>query len=147
MAESRHPSSDCASATSLNLPELFVFGPFSLIPRQRLLLENGEPVPVGSRALDILIALIERPGELIAKDALVARAWPDTTVTADNLRVQIAALRRLLRDGSPRHRYIATVPGRGYSFIGAVRTWESIDRPEPNPETLRSKDDVTKTGV
>jgi DNA-binding winged helix-turn-helix (wHTH) protein len=130
MAGRRRPSPDDTPATASNLPEHLVFGPFSFLPRQRLLLEKGEPVPVGSRALDILIALIERPGELIAKKALVARVWPDTIVTADNLRVQVAALRRSLHDGSPGHRYILNVPGRGYSFVGGVRIPESIDRPE-----------------
>jgi DNA-binding winged helix-turn-helix (wHTH) protein len=128
MARRRRPSPDYTPTTVSILPEHLVFGPFSFLPRQRLLLEEGEPVPVGSRALDILIALIERPGELIAKNALVARVWPDTIVTADNLRVQVAALRRSLHDGSPGHRYILTVPGRGYSFVGGVRTPESIDR-------------------
>ena len=128
-AAGRHRLSlDCESGALPNLAERVVFGPFSLLPRQRLLLEEGEPVRVGSRALDILIALIERPGDLITKNALVARVWPDTIVAADNLRVQVAALRRSLRDGSPGHRYIVNVPGRGYCFVSAVRTQDSIDR-------------------
>jgi predicted ATPase/DNA-binding winged helix-turn-helix (wHTH) protein len=99
-----------------------LFGPFCLCPKQRLLLEEGQPLRLGSRALDILIALVEHSGELITKDALMARVWPETIVVEDNLSVHVAALRRALRDGSPGHRYIVTVPGRGYSFVSAVTT-------------------------
>ena len=56
------------------------FGPFRLVPSQQLLLEDGKPVRLGSRALDILIALAERPNELVSKEELIARVWPDTFV-------------------------------------------------------------------
>lgn len=94
------------------------FGPFRLMPGEMLLLEDGSPVELGSRALDILIALARRPGELVGKDELIAAAWPDTKVDEANLRVQVAALRRVLRDGQKDRRYLLTIPGRGYRFVG-----------------------------
>jgi predicted ATPase/DNA-binding winged helix-turn-helix (wHTH) protein len=96
------------------------FGPFRLIPSQRLLLDSGDPVRVGARALDILILLVERAGEVVTKAELIAHVWPDTVVEEISLRVSIAALRRALGDGEAEHRYIANVVGRGYSFVASV---------------------------
>jgi DNA-binding winged helix-turn-helix (wHTH) protein len=75
------------------------FGPFRLIPAQRLLLEDDNPVRMGSRALDLLTALVERSGELVGKDELMARVWRGTVVEDGNLKFQIGALRRALGDG------------------------------------------------
>ena len=68
---------------------------------------------LGSRAFDILAALIERAGEVVAKDELIARAWPQTFVDDPNLKMQVSALRRALGDGQRGQRYVLTVPGRG----------------------------------
>ena len=94
------------------------FGPFRLLPTQFLLLEGGKPVPLGSRALQILIVLLERPGELVSKQELMARVWPNVFVEPANLTVHISALRRMLRDGRDGNRFIINIPGRGYSFVG-----------------------------
>ena len=96
------------------------FGPFRLLPAQFLLLEGDKPVPLGSRALEILIVLLERPGELVSKQELMARVWPDIFVEPANLTVHISALRRTLRDGRDGNRFIINVPGRGYSFVASV---------------------------
>jgi DNA-binding winged helix-turn-helix (wHTH) protein len=96
------------------------FGPFRLLPGQFLLLEDEKPVPLGSRALEILIALLERPGKLISKQELMRRVWPHVFVEPANLTVHISALRRTLRDGRDGTRYIINVPGRGYSFVACV---------------------------
>jgi predicted ATPase/DNA-binding winged helix-turn-helix (wHTH) protein len=96
------------------------FGPFTLSPRRRLLLEAGRAVRVGSRALDLLIALAERPGELLSKDELISRAWPKIHVVEGNLKFQIAALRRALRDGQEGRRYLESSPGQGYRFVADV---------------------------
>ncbi len=93
------------------------FGPFRLFPLQRLLFEGDNPIRLGSRALDILIALVEHAGELVGKDDLVARVWPGTFVEEGNLKVHVAALRRALGGGN---RYLVNVPGRGYSFVAPV---------------------------
>jgi predicted ATPase/DNA-binding winged helix-turn-helix (wHTH) protein len=100
----------------------FTFGPFYLHATERRLLRAGEPVEIGSRALDILIALVERAGEIIGKKGLVARVWPDVIVEDSSLRVHVAALRKVLGDGVDGARYIANVPGRGYSFVAPVST-------------------------
>jgi DNA-binding winged helix-turn-helix (wHTH) protein len=96
------------------------FGPFHLLPSQRLLLEGSRPLHIGSRALDILVALAERAGQLVSKRELMARIWPDTVVEDGNLKAQIAILRRVLRDGENEVRYISTWVGRGYWFVHPV---------------------------
>lgn len=99
----------------------FAFGPFVLIPERQSLLHGDTPVRIGGRALDILTALVERPGELVSKRELMARVWPDTIVDDSNLKVNVTALRRALGDGGPDDvRYIATVNGRGYKLIVPV---------------------------
>ena len=103
------------------------FGPFRLFPAQRLLLEGDKPVRLGSRALDILIALVERAGELIGKDELMARVWPNTFVEEGNLKFQIGALRRTLGVGN---RYLVNIPGRGYCFVAPVAL---ADGPRQSP--------------
>src|SRR6266853_1311383 len=108
------------SATADGEP-IFAFGPFRLLAAQRLLLEGDTPVRLGSRAFDILAALVERSGEVIDKDELKSRTWPKTFVEDANLKIQISALRRVLGDGQGGNRYIATIPGRGYNFVAPVR--------------------------
>ena len=102
--------------------ETFVFGSFRLIPAQRELLEDGKPLRLGSRALDILVTLVQSAGDTVHKDQLIARAWPDTVVDEGALRVHVAALRRALGDGRGGNRFIANIPGRGYSFVAPVRS-------------------------
>ncbi|MBV8456911.1 MAG: helix-turn-helix transcriptional regulator, partial [Acetobacteraceae bacterium] len=100
------------------------FDRFQILPRQRLLLEEGRPVRLGSRAFDILLALAERPGERIGKNELLALIWPDTHVVEGNLKVQMVALRRVLRDGQDGRRFIDTSPGQGYCFVAPVSVTE-----------------------
>ena len=100
--------------------DTFVFGSFRLIPAQRVLLEEGRPLRLGSRALDILAVLVARPGETVRKDDLIARVWPDTVIDEGALRVHVSALRKALGDGRAGHRYIVSVPGQGYSFVAPV---------------------------
>src|SRR5580692_8613175 len=111
------------------------FGPFRLLSAQRLLLERDKPVRLGGRAFDILTALVERAGEVVAKDELIARAWPETYVEEANLKIQISALRRALGDGQGENRYVATVVGRGYNFVAPVRT----EQPSPSASTLANE--------
>ncbi len=99
---------------------VFTFGPFRLNPAERLLLEDGKPLPLGSRALEILVTLVERAGETVRKDQLISRVWPDTVVDEGALRVHVAKLRKGLRDGRDGNRFIDNVPGRGYSFVARV---------------------------
>src|SRR5471030_3550125 len=117
--------------------QVISFGPFRLLASQRLLLEGDRPVRLGSRAFDILVALLEHPGEVVDKEHLIARAWPQTFVEEANLKIQMSALRRALGDGQRGNRYILTVPGRGYNFVAAVRREKALlDAPKvstPSP--------------
>jgi DNA-binding winged helix-turn-helix (wHTH) protein len=106
----------------MNAPRSFAFGPFLLIPECQLLLRDDASVRIGCRALDLLTALVERPGELVTKAELVARAWPSTIVEEANLKVNMSALRRALGDDVGTPNYIATVTGRGYRLIAPVQT-------------------------
>ena len=107
------------------------FGPFRLLAAQRLLLEGDAPVRLGSRAFDILAALVERAGEVVGKEELIARVWPQTFVEESNLKIQVSALRRVLGDGQGGQRYVVTVPGRGYNFVAAVRHEEPAEASVP----------------
>jgi len=104
------------------------FGGFDLFPSARVLYKNGMPVAIGSRALDILIALVERAGEVVSHRELVSRAWRGLVVESGNLRVQMAYLRRCLGEGEDGARYIANVPAQGYCFVAPVRHVRSNDR-------------------
>jgi DNA-binding winged helix-turn-helix (wHTH) protein len=97
------------------------FGPFRLLPAQVLLLEGDKPVLLGSRALHILMVLLERPGELVTRQELMARVWPNLFVDPATLTVHISALRRALRDGRDGNRFIINIRGRGYCFVTPTR--------------------------
>src|SRR6202012_2495481 len=96
------------------------FGPFELSISERVLRRDDQVLPLGNRALDILICLAERSGEVIAKQELIDYVWPDVTVEEGSLRVHVAAIRKALGDGQFGNRYIANIKGRGYSFVGTV---------------------------
>jgi DNA-binding winged helix-turn-helix (wHTH) protein len=118
-------------------PSEIAFGSFRLIPAQFLLLEGEKSVRLGSRALEILIVLLERPGELVSKQELMARVWPNIFVEPANLTVHISALRRTLRDGCDGNRFIINVPGRGYSFVASVEVSDTrTERERPSQPRL-----------
>jgi predicted ATPase/DNA-binding winged helix-turn-helix (wHTH) protein len=96
------------------------FGPFELSIGERILRRDGQMLSLGGRALDILIYLVDRPGEVIAKQELIGHVWSGVTVEEGSLRVHIAAIRKALADGQFGNRYIANIKGRGYSFVGTV---------------------------
>jgi DNA-binding winged helix-turn-helix (wHTH) protein len=96
------------------------FGPFRLFTAQRLLERAGAPLQLGSRALDILIVLVEHAGEVVSKKELISRVWPDVTVDESGLRVHIAGLRKALGEGQAGARYVTNIPGRGYCFVAPI---------------------------
>src|SRR5246127_3455635 len=98
-----------------------LFGPFELSIAGRSLKKAGEIVPVGGRAFDILNALIDKAGEVVSRDELIAKAWPDVTVEEGSLRVHLSALRKALGDGQLGTRYIENVQGRGYRFVVPIK--------------------------
>ena len=101
--------------------DVICFGPFRLSTAERLLEKNGVRVRLGSRALDILIALVERPAEVVSKKELFARVWPDLVVDEGNLRYHVSALRKALgQERSSSTRYVTNVSGRGYCFVAPI---------------------------
>jgi len=105
----------------------FTFGPFTLIPERQVLLKSGEVVRLGGRALHLLTALVERPGELVSKSELLAAVWPGTSVDESNLKVNMAALRRVLEAEPDAPQYVATVVGRGYQFVAPVQAKAPVE--------------------
>jgi predicted ATPase/DNA-binding winged helix-turn-helix (wHTH) protein len=101
--------------------EVVVFGPFRLFVAERLLKKGDDSLPVGGRAFDLLITLVERAGEIVTHKELRERVWPGIVVDDANLRVHVAGLRRVLGDGQDGARYISSVAGRGYCFVAPVQ--------------------------
>ena len=130
-SQSRPVTSVTAAPTAATLG----FGPFVFDPDRKTLLRSDVPLRIGARALDILAALVARPGVLLSKRELIARVWPDTVVEDCNLKVNMAALRRALGDEPGMARYIATVTGRGYRFVAPVR---AVGLPGSAPPSLAS---------
>src|ERR1700692_2387591 len=162
----RSPVSDVrARTTRVNdhrnpqLQDTLSFGPFSLFAVERLLKKGDEPVPLGGRGLDILIALAERPGEVVTREDLISTVWPDVTVEEANLRFQMAALRKALGDGRDGARYISNIFGRGYCFVApvtrstaartvpvtAIATTERVQRLPPRPARMVGRDDTVRS--
>jgi signal transduction histidine kinase len=100
-------------------PGQIAFGPFQLRAAERLLEKDGVQIKLGSRALDILIALVDRAPGIVSKKELLARVWPDLIVDEGSLRFHIATLRKVLGKESG-CRYVTNVPGRGYCFAAPV---------------------------
>ena len=94
-----------------------VFGPCRLSLVQRRLFVLNQPIELGARSFDLLLALLERPGELVTKEDLLRRVWAGLAVAENTLHVYLSALRKAL---GPEGRLIRTVPGRGYCFAGEV---------------------------
>lgn len=99
-------------------PLAIAFGRYNLLTRTREILADGAPLPLGSRALEVLLALIEAGGELVTKDDLMRRVWPGRIVEEHNLHFHISSLRKAL--GADRG-YIRTVSGRGYRFVAEFK--------------------------
>src|SRR6266478_4926762 len=106
--------------------DVICFGPFRLSTTERVLEKKGIPVRLGSRALDILIALVERPAEVVSKKELIGKVWPDLVVDEGNLRFHILALRKALGQGRSGIRYVTNVSGRGYCFVAPISRAASL---------------------
>src|ERR1700736_6391150 len=121
---------------TLSSTESSLFEGFRLDRRAGVLFRRDErggfaPMAIGSRALDILGVLVERPGELVSRAEIMEAVWPGTVVEDSNLNVQVAALRRILDDGRAGGSCIQTVPGRGYRFVAPVTRAAPDARPAP----------------
>ena len=99
-----------------------------------MLRRDGEPVPLTPKAFDVLVALLEKPGQLITKEELLQKVWPDTFVEESNLAYNIFALRKALGDSAENSRYIETVPKKGYRFRASVTPASRPRNPQPPSE-------------
>src|SRR5688572_23046471 len=102
-------------------PTTYTFAEYELDLTRRLLLRAGESIPLNAKAFDLLVVLIENRGRVIAKEELMELVWRDQFVEEANLAVQVSALRRVLGEKRDEHRFIVTVPGRGYRFVTDVQ--------------------------
>lgn len=116
---------------------IYCFGECRFFPDRQLLLYRDVPLRVGSRALDLLHALVQGSGDVVSKDELIRFAWPNTFVHESNLKVNIASLRRALPRASSEYPYIATIPGRGYRFVAPLRVLGGISEPAV-PDAVRT---------
>ncbi|MEQ1765295.1 MAG: winged helix-turn-helix domain-containing protein [Pyrinomonadaceae bacterium] len=103
---------------------VYEFSNFRVDPVIRQLSSGGDPKPLTSKAFETLLVLLSNRGELVSKGDLLDAVWQDTAVEENNLTQQIAALRRAFGERAGEHRFIVTVPGRGYSFVAAVNEVE-----------------------
>jgi DNA-binding winged helix-turn-helix (wHTH) protein len=99
---------------------LCAFGPYRLDFERRLLMRRGEVVPLHEKALEILIVLVRHRGDVVSKDELMKAVWPDAFVEEANLSQNVFVLRKALGERAKENRYIATIPGRGYSFVASL---------------------------
>lgn len=107
----------------------YIFGPFSLDPQARLLLRDGEPIPMAGKTFDTLVVLVQNRGRLVDKDELLSQVWAGTVVEEANLSQSVFTVRKILGDNPKDRRYIATVAGRGYQFVAPV-TELTIETPQ-----------------
>jgi TolB-like protein/DNA-binding winged helix-turn-helix (wHTH) protein/Tfp pilus assembly protein PilF len=110
---------------------IYEFGPFRVDALRRILVREGTQVRLPAKAFEILLILLEERGRLVEKDELMRRVWADSVVEESNLTVNMSALRKSLTENPGEHRYVVTVPGRGYQFVADVRQPEV----EANPPT------------
>ena len=103
------------------LPPFYEFGPFAVDAGKRLLLRNGEPVPLAPKVLETLLVLIENRERVLSKDELLNQVWGDTIVEEGGLTRNISVLRKALGEKPEDHQYVVTVPARGYQFVAEVR--------------------------
>lgn len=99
----------------------YEFGPFRVDTLKRLLLRDGQTVPLTAKAFDTLLTFVQHSGQDLDKDELIRAVWPDTIVEENNLTQNVSALRKALGESKSEHRYIVTIPGRGYRFVATVK--------------------------
>jgi DNA-binding winged helix-turn-helix (wHTH) protein/Tfp pilus assembly protein PilF len=115
---------------------LYEFGLFRLDAAERQLLRAGEGVPLTPKAFDLLLALVEQPGHLLEKEALLKAVWPDTFVEENNLTDNISRLRKTLGEGENGQKFIETVPKRGYRFVAEVKRQNGVEAKPPVEEPV-----------
>jgi DNA-binding winged helix-turn-helix (wHTH) protein/Tfp pilus assembly protein PilF len=148
---SQNPST--ATLSEPGAAAVYRFGAFVVVLSSRTLLKNGERLFLTPKAFDTLAVLLEHAGQVVDKQTLMARVWPDAHVEEGNLSQNVFVLRKLLGENARDHRFIATVPGRGYCFVGqlerngrddrivdeAAATPAPLDEPQPGASIRRPR--------
>jgi predicted ATPase/DNA-binding winged helix-turn-helix (wHTH) protein len=130
------------------VPSTFAFGAFHLFAAERRLEKNGKPVRLGGRALDLLLVLVERAGEVVPNRDILDRVWGDVTVDESSLRFHIKNLRRALGDSQPDARYVTNVSGRGYCFAARVERLRRTEAPGSGTASFDARPNLpTRTGA
>ena len=118
----------------------FVFGPFRLVVQRRELLMHGIPVALGQRAIEVLLTLVSRAGQLVTKDEIMTEVWPGVIVEENNLQVHISALRKAFGSAGDAKSFLVTVAGRGYRFVAPVEIESTRAKPaasaSPEPTSV-----------
>jgi TolB-like protein/DNA-binding winged helix-turn-helix (wHTH) protein/tetratricopeptide (TPR) repeat protein len=125
----------------------YEFGPFRLMPAEKRLLRDGDPVQLTPKAFDLLVVLVQRAGHLVEKSELMNRVWPDSFVEEANLSVKMSELRRALGESSNENIYIETVPRRGYRFVAGVREFEDAGKVAESTTTSGNEGGLRTKGV
>ena len=123
------------------MAEILAFGPFQLLAARRELLAHGVPVTLGQRAFEILLMLVNRHGQLVTKDELMAEVWPGVVVEENNIQVHVSALRKVLSTAGDGERYLLTVAGRGYRFVAPVQRESGAELTAPLRHRVASAED------
>lgn len=113
--------------TPVARPRTYLFGAFRLQTKERALYERERPVPLGERAMDLLLELVDNASQVVSKFELIHRVWPDAEVDESTLRFHISSLRKALGEGKLGERYIMNVAGRGYIFVANVERLADVD--------------------
>ncbi|HEY0384524.1 MAG TPA: transcriptional regulator, partial [Pyrinomonadaceae bacterium] len=119
----------------------YEFGPFRVDALKRLLLRDGQSVPLTAKAFDTLLTFVRHSGQDLDKNELMQAVWPDQFVEENNLTQNVSMLRKALGEQRSEHRYIVTIPGRGYRFVASVR--EVCDAQEQEQEEKEEQEQVT----
>ena len=130
-----HPRNGYFSMTTLEATHCYQFGRFLLEPERRSLRAGPTMVPLGARAFDILLFLVRHHDRVVTKDEILLEVWRGTIVEENNLAVHISTLRRALGEKPGGDRFIATISGMGYRFVGAVRE-AALGEPSPGEPSL-----------
>src|SRR5437868_2033288 len=116
--------------------QFYEFGPFRFEPHKRLLFRGQEVIKLAPKALETLLALVERHGQVLEKDELMKLLWPDSFVEEGNLTLNVSNLRKALGENPQQHEYIVTVPGKGYRFVASVKESAGVrEESDASPRT------------
>src|SRR5436309_12433472 len=134
--------SDTAGGIGMSEPNrhfTYEFGEFRVDVRKRQIFKHHRALPLTAKAFDTLAVLLAANGETISKATLMDAVWPETAVEENNLTQQISALRKAFDERAGDHKFIVTVPGRGYCFVAEVRKLASHESVEPRHSSIASR--------